>query len=394
VWWPAGLLTALNALSVDDLAKYHFTVGNTDDSKLLTPQIAQLNAGQLSTLAAKGVVLPYSNFPTTQTVRQSLYQFPQYTGAFGPGPNLNPANPPLGKTWYDGFQVVVTERLWHGLTANANYTYSKNLDLMSSPDIFNRGLGKNLSVNDLPHQFRLSASYRTPHVHGPGALSNRVVSYVLSDWAADIYLQYQSAAILSRPNSTGLFPISNYLGRGPGSAQLKIGADGQPMNPYAVNWTDLDGKVHPEPLDINCHCFDPTAMKIQQADGTFKAGGVLNPNAWSNVPDGQWANDFSNLRFYRGFRYPTENLGVGRIFRLKEGVTLNVRVEFSNAFNRLQLPQPTQGNALFTSATSNITTQTTPGIYQGAINGGFGSVVPISGTANSRTGLFVGRLTF
>ena len=37
---------------------------------------------------------------------------------------------------------------------------------------------------------------------------------------------------------------------------------------------------------------------------------------------------------------PTENLNVGRTFRIKEKVTLNVRVEMTNAFNRTQLPQP------------------------------------------------------
>ena len=239
-------------------------------------------------------------------------------------------------------------------------------------------MGKNLSVNDLPHQFRLSAEYRTPHIRGGNSvLSNKVVSNVLSDWTIGSYLQYQSASILSRPASSSAFPISNYLGRGPGSAQLKIGADGQPMNPYAVNWTDLDGKVHPEPLDINCHCFDPTKTQ------------VLNPNAWVNIPDGQWANDFSNLRYYRGFRYPTENLNVGRTFRIKENVTFNVRVEFANAFNRTQLPQPSSAATFGTQ----ITTQPS-GPYKGVINGGFGSVVPISGTAGSRTGLFVGRLQF
>ncbi len=40
------------------------------------------------------------------------------------------------------------------------------------------------------------------------------------------------------------------------------------MSPYAVNWTDYDGKVHAEPLDINCHCYDPTKTQ------------VLNPLAW------------------------------------------------------------------------------------------------------------------
>jgi len=372
VWWPAGGLTALNALSVADLAHYGFTIGNTADSTLLTPQIGSLSAAQRSTLAARGVVLPYSTFPGNQTVRQSLLAYPQYNTA------INPTNAPLGKTWYDSLQFNLTKRYSHGLTLNANYTFSKNLDLMSSPDIFNRDLGKNLSTNDLPHQFRLSAEYRTPRVKsGNSILSNKVVSTVLSDWTLGAYLQYQSAAILSRPASSGAFPISNYLGRGPGPAQLKIGADGKPMSPWSVDWTDYSGTHHTDPIDINCHCFDPTKTQ------------VLNPNAWVNVPDGQWANDFSSLRYYRGFRYPTENLNVGRTFRIKEKVTLNVRVEMTNAFNRTQLPQPNAG-ATFGS---QITTQPS-GPYKGVINGGFGSVVPISGTANSRTGLFVGRLQF
>jgi hypothetical protein len=252
---------------------------------------------------------------------------------------------------------------------------------MSSPDIFNRDLGKNLSANDLPNQFRLSAEYRTPRPKGISVLSNRVVSMVLGDWTLGTYLQYQSAPILGRPNSSGSVPINQYLGRGPGPAQLKRDANGNPMNPWSVDWTDYSGNHHTDPIDINCHCFDPTKTQ------------VLNPAAWTNVPDGQWANDFGSLRYYRGFRYPTENLNVGRTFKFKERVTLNVRVEFANAFNRTQLPQPNTGNGFFQSAGSAITKQV-GGPYNGLINGGFGSVVPITGTANSRTGLFVGRLQF
>jgi hypothetical protein len=326
-------------------------------------------------------------------VRQSLYPFPQYSqGITATGTSINPANAPLGNTWYDALQTVVTKRLSHGLTLNANYTYSKTLDLMSSPDIFNRSLGKNYSINDLPHQFRLSAEYRTPRLKGGNAfLSNKMVSTVLGDWAIGTYLQYQSAQLLGRPASTSLTPISNYLGRGPGPAQQVIDpATGKPMSPWSVDWTDLNGVHHTDPLDINCKCFDPTRTQ------------VLNPAAWVNVPDGQWANNFTSVRDFRGFRYPTENMNFGRTFRIKERVSLNVRVEFSNAFNRLQLPQP---NSTATFGTK-ITTQTQPGIYQGAITGGFGAVgggagafgtvvpLPIAGTSGYRTGLLVGRLQF
>jgi len=131
--------------------------------------------------------------------------------------------------------------------------------------------------------------------------------------------------------------------------------------------------VHPEPLDINCRCYDPTKTQ------------VLNPNAWVSVPNGQWANDYSVLRNYRGIRYPSEAMNVSRNFRIKEGINLNVRVEFQNAFNRTRLPQPNSGGVAFTSP---ITTANS------LINGGYGAVVPINGTSGQRTGLFIGRLTF
>src|SRR5262249_52415197 len=141
------------------------------------------------------------------TVLQSLLPFPQYSG------NLSPASAPLGKTWYDSLQTTVTQRFAHGLSLNANFTWSKNLDLMSSPDIFNRKLGKNYSANDLPEQFRLSAQYTSPRF---GASVNRFVNYVLGDWGMGWYLQYQSAPILALPASAGANPISRWLGRGRG----------------------------------------------------------------------------------------------------------------------------------------------------------------------------------
>ena len=274
-----------------------------------------------------------------------------------------------------------TERFSHGLSFNLNYNYSKNLDTMTSvSDVFNRGLSKNLSVWDLPQPVPAydpvpgAASCVTPVIP---ILSNKIVSYVLSDWGIGAYLNYQSAAIIGRPTSNGTTPISQFLGRGPGSAQLKKNADGSYMNPWSVDWTDYSGKHHTDPLDINCHCFDPTKTI------------VLNPDAWENVPDGQWAADQSSLRFYRGFRQPMENANFSRNFRFKERVSLNVRVEFNNVFNRMQLPQPTTtGN--FASTPTKFTSGANTGLY----SGGFGTILPLAGTSGQRTGTLVARITF
>src|SRR6185437_418689 len=145
---------------------------------------------------------------------------------------------------------------------------------------------------------------------------------------------------------------------------------------------DYDGKVHTDPIDINCHCFDPTKNI------------VLNPAAWANVTDGQWSSNQSSFRNYRGFRYPTENANFGRTFRIKEKVTFNVRVEFSNAFNRTRLPQPAAGNIPGIAGFATQPTKQTAGALTGLYSGGFGTVVPTSGTQGYRTGTLVGRITF
>jgi hypothetical protein len=157
------------------------------------------------------------------------------------------------------------------------------------------------------------------------------------------------------------------------------------MNPWSVDWTDYSGVHHTDPLDINCHCFNP--LKTQ----------VLNPNAWTNIPDGTFGAQQSTLRFFRNQRHPSENLNISRDFAWKERLHLNVRVEFDNIFNRLQLP-----NINVASSYTAAPTLVTSGVNAGAYSGGFGTFtstaiggsVLLNGGLGQRTGSFVARLTF
>lgn len=384
-WWTANGLSTLNALSESTLRAYGFNdFRSASESALLTTNVGNLTPAQRSTLAARGITgQPYANFPTNQTVRQSLLAYPQYTGN-------GLAGAPLGNTWYDAFQLNVTQRFSHGLSFNLNYTWAKNLDTISlnsnSYDIFNRQLAKTYSNNDVPHQFRITAQYVVPSMKSLGV--NKYVAYALADWGIGAYLSYQSAVALARPTSNGTVPLNQFLGRGPGTAQLKKDAFGEYMSPYSVNWVDYDGKHHTDPLDINCHCYDPTKTQ------------VFNPNAWENVPNGQWANDTSVLRFMRGIRIPQENANLSRNFRFgREGrYNLNVRVEFNNIFNRMILPQPTvvagvgQPAINFANPPTKITDTNNPNV--GLYSGGFGTFNVLGGIGNQRTGTFVGRFTF
>jgi hypothetical protein len=322
-----------------------------------------------------GWSLPYANFPTNQTVLQSLKPFPQYTGLLGS------AGAPSAKSWYDSLQAKVTKRFSHGLVVNANYTYAKTLALTSTPDPFNRNLGKNLSAFDLPHQFRFTAQYEVPMIHSHlPVLSNKVVAYALSGWGTGWALSYQSAPLVGLPTSAGSTPISNFLGYGPGPAQLNPGA-----NPWSVDWTDLSGAHHTDPLDINCHCFDPTKTV------------VLNPASWSNIPNGQFGANQSSIRSFRGVRIPVENANFSRNFRVKERYSLNIRVEFTNIFNRLQLPaSAAAAGGVNLGNFAAAPTKFTSGVNAGLYSGGFGTMLtPLNGSVlGQRAGTIVARFQF
>jgi hypothetical protein len=109
---------------------------------------------------------------------------------------------------------------------------------------------------------------------------------------------------------------------------------------------------------------------------------LLNKNAWQSVPDGQWAANQSSIRSFRGIRQPSENASVSRNFKVRESVSLNIRVEFQNIFNRTRLPAISLAN--FTTAAS----------FPGGIPTGFGTMNPLSGTSGFRTGIFVARIQY
>jgi hypothetical protein len=112
---------------------------------------------------------------------------------------------------------------------------------------------------------------------------------------------------------------------------------------------------------------------------------VLNPAAWQDPPAGQFSSSTAFYNDYRYPRHPEERLSIGRIFRLKEGITLNIRADFDNIFNRMVLP-----DSLLTSNSATATQNWNP---SGTTSSGFGRYNWTS--ANSqRRGLIVARFQF
>ncbi len=346
-WWNAAGLLCVNCIQQQTLAAYGLDLSRSADRTLLASPISS------SVAAARGFVAPYAGFPASATVAQSLRPFPQY------GNITNWHWVPLGDTWYESLQLKATKRFSRGLEFGSNFTWSKQLTLGVEDDFgrgggviindaFNRPNQKALSVFDQPFQFVFSGSYTTPKLSGGNRLTgNKVLSWVARDWQIGTLLRYGSGTPIPSPTSTN--SLATYLYQ-----------------------STLFNRVPGQPLftqDLNCHCFDPSKNL------------VFNPDAWSNPGPGQWG---TAAAYYSDFRYqrrPVENMSLGRIFRIKERATIQIRAEFTNIFNRTEMSNPTGTNALATPQYNNLG-QTTAGF--GYINTGTTYSAPRQGQLIAR----------
>jgi hypothetical protein len=340
VWWQTNSLTNPNALQTNILAAQGIDWTNAADRTLLTRNVNDPRAGRFYNK------YPYSSFPGTATVAQSLRPFPQF------GNISNSAA--LGKTWYDSLQLKVTKRFSHGLDMSFNYTHSKELQLgvendgggATANDIFNRSINKQFSSFSRPNWMVLALNYTLPKWSG-----NRLVDFIVSDWTAGAVLQYGSGLPIAAP-ATVTNNNSSTLLRGTWSTRVP----GQPL--YLV--------------DINCHCFDPSRTQI------------LNPAAWTDTPSGSFS---PSARYYNDFRYrriPQELLSVARNFRVKERATIMIRAEFNNAFNRTQNPNPSSSLSRTVPLADSL----------GRYTSGYGTINTTGNVAGQRQGTLVMRVTF
>ncbi len=257
VWWTAPALLDTNGLTPQILSSVGLNINNPADRTLLTSPLGSPLA------VSRGFNgLPYSGFPATTTVAQSLRPFPQ----FG---SIQSLWSPLGKTWYNSLQSKVTKRMSRGLTATAAFSWQKTLTLASETDpsnlglgstvvndVFNRGQNKYLSIFDQPLVLNFAISYTSPSLKFGGGFAGRVASWAVRDWTIAPYAQYSSGLPIEAPLAQN--NLNQLLLRNTTTLSLANRVPGQSL--FTEN--------------LNCHCFDPNKVF------------VLNPAAWSQPAAG------------------------------------------------------------------------------------------------------------
>ncbi len=336
-WLQSDSFIQINANSIQSLAAKGYNIVN--NPAVLSLLTSNWNSPQA---VAAGIKPPYPGYPVT-TVAQLLRPFPQFT-------SISTKWSANGDSWYDGLQAKLTQRLWHGLFGQAAFAYQGAWDtgIETANDITNRGVNHDIQATSQPLVLSYGITYKTP---APGFTTSKLVRGVLKDWTLSGFardssgMPIQSPAIQNNLQSV-LFQPGGFMNRVPG------------VDPFTV--------------DLNCHCIDPTRQF------------VLNPAAWTNPAPGTFGNAAAYYNDYRQQRRPQEQFGVGRIFQLRERVTMQFRAEFYNVFNRTEMGTPTSTNSLATQTVGS----------NGLTSGGFGWINYTSLAVQPRNGQLLLRFNF
>lgn len=326
VWLQSDQIQSFNVLTPQRLASFGLNINSASTQSLL---LLPMSSPQVQ---AAGFKIPYASFPTGQTLAQALRPYPQFS-------TISSRWVAEGNSWYDSFQSKLTKRFSHGLTLTSAFTFQKELTLDAQGalgvsqepeavnDVTNRYQNKYISKNSVPFEWVTGFSYELPAV-----TSNRFVRAAIRDWTLGGIFRY----------SSGL-PIESPLAQNNLSLMLFQGTffDRVPGAPLFTK-------------NLNCHCIDPNK--------DF----VLNPAAWVNPPAGQFGTAAGYYNDYRYERRPAESASLGRIFRIRESMSLAIRGEFFNVFNRTEINDPVGTNALATQTRNSA----------GVPTGGFGYVNP------------------
>jgi hypothetical protein len=353
IWWPfsgpssnPGTLVNYNYVTSQILNTYGLSLNNPADLAILSAQIGSAAAGPFMDK------LPYTGFPLTATVAQSLRPFPQFNSG------LAPTWAPLGDTWYNSLQAKANQRLSHGLSATFAFTFSANLDNFEGTsvptDVANRQTAVMRDSLDQPFVTSWALNYTVPTIRkGANSAGLKMASWIARDWTIGGFFNYASGALIPPPLANASPTLSNVIFE----STVQDRVPGVPLFTH----------------NLNCGCFDPSRVF------------VLNPAAWVNPPAGQ----FGTATFYNDYRYqrrPTESMAFGRAFRIREAMSLNLRVEFQNIFNRTEVNNPLATNPQAAQTVNPVTGQTTAG---------FGYINTLGSTFGApRQGMIVARFQF
>ncbi len=312
-------------LNLNDINPSNFSRGDTLNNNL---------AGNTA-----GVAVPYpgifTDFSSSVTVQQALRPFPQYQYIY------TDVLQNLGQATYHSLQATLERRFSQGLSIQSSFTWSKNITDADSilPGInggvqqiqnpFDLRSEKALSTQDIPYAFTAAFLYELPFGKGKSILRSGIGAAILGGWQIGGVLRYQDGVPISFGCANGI----------PGFDQcIRFNRTGQ--NIFNTNVTNGGFDPFTERYfnrgafaDPNAQIDPATNLTVrQERGGTYYLGNFPRTNGDARSPN-----------------YYNEDFSVIRNFHIKESVSLQLKGELLNAFNRhiFSIPDTAPNDANF-----------------------------------------------
>ena len=256
---------------------------------------------------ANGFFSPYANFFNDfgggQTLNQAIRPYPQY---FGMVDNFDLS----GVDHYNALQTQIQKRFSGGVSFLVAYTLSKTMSNADSGfstfdenpvNKFNKKQLWSIAGDDRTHVLNISGIYELPIGPGKqllGHSSGPLAKNLLSGWQFSGVFQYAS------------------------NTPMRIGANGSPLRTG-----NIANVVSGQPLSVDYNNY-------------YKGLPVFNIGAFSSP--GRFAVGDAPRRIdgFRGAFTGNENLALAKHFYFSERVSAELRMEFYNVLNRMQICNP------------------------------------------------------
>jgi hypothetical protein len=254
-------------------------------------------------------LLPGTNLNNDRIARSQLLRpFPQFgdiTSIRNDGENI-----------YHSGQFRAEKRFSKGYSLLAAYTWSKNIEEFSLLNPTDADLERRIAQEDIPHRVVVSGIWELPFGKGRkwGGGWSRYLDGLLGGWQLNGIFQWQSG----RPLEIG-----------------NVFYNGDPSK--------LRTEINSENADITRRVFDTSGFYFDDAPDQNR-NGVVDPADQRADRRIRLENNIryfpSRLPGFRGQNLHLWDLSVMKKVRISEGLNLELRGEFLNAFNHVQFNNP------------------------------------------------------
>ena len=267
---------------------------------------------------------------------------------------------------YNALQVILSQRVSHGLSFLAGFTYAHSLDDAVSKSPAPLSTQWATGSSDIKNRFTISPSYLVPGFKTPGQM--------LEGWSVSALITLQSGQPWYPTDTT-----TDWLGNGEksnggtdflwnvaGNRSAFTATKGSP-NPLASPFPCYDGMLGSlpgcttfanAPASIEAECLSAaiapyapgvnlpgTTTSLQslataafENKGCYLAkGGILSPGGAILTPPAYGTIGDANRNIFRGPGYYNVDLSIAKIWKFRERYSAQFRAEFFNLFNHTDL---------------------------------------------------------